>query len=233
MSSARPTNERARRHTSSWSAPMGACPISTRCERWWRRNSAKPPPQPRSPWSSRPQSHQRQTRQSRTARSDRSELSRGEARQLGPACRRAGIGFQLAAVPTRQLDSGYASPLCNLCRCTTQCVGTQRDVIMPYRKPRDGSDLPEWKEELNADHRKQAEPEMFLHHRAGERAEQQEPLVALGQPDGVCPPSSWRVARPSGRSLQRSPMRIVWASPPNRRPPMRRRRYRCAGAVRG
>jgi hypothetical protein len=42
---------------------------------------------------------------------------------------------------------------------------------------------------------------MFLHHRAGERAEQQEPLVALGQPDGVCPPSSWRVARPSGRSL--------------------------------
>ncbi len=28
------------------------------------------------------------------------------------------------------------------------------DVIMPFRKPRDGSGLPEWKEELNADHRK-------------------------------------------------------------------------------
>jgi hypothetical protein len=28
------------------------------------------------------------------------------------------------------------------------------DVIMPYRKPRGGGDLPEWKEELNAEHRK-------------------------------------------------------------------------------
>jgi hypothetical protein len=25
---------------------------------------------------------------------------------------------------------------------------------MPYRKPRDGGDLPGWKEDLNADHRK-------------------------------------------------------------------------------
>jgi hypothetical protein len=25
---------------------------------------------------------------------------------------------------------------------------------MPYRKPRDGSDLPDWKEDLNAGHRK-------------------------------------------------------------------------------
>jgi DDE superfamily endonuclease/Helix-turn-helix of DDE superfamily endonuclease len=28
------------------------------------------------------------------------------------------------------------------------------DVIIPFRKPRDGSDLPEWKEELNAAHRR-------------------------------------------------------------------------------
>ncbi len=28
------------------------------------------------------------------------------------------------------------------------------DVMMTYRKPRDGTDLPEWKEELNAGHRK-------------------------------------------------------------------------------
>ena len=27
------------------------------------------------------------------------------------------------------------------------------DVIMPFRKPRDGSELPEWKEELNSVHR--------------------------------------------------------------------------------
>jgi DDE superfamily endonuclease len=26
-------------------------------------------------------------------------------------------------------------------------------VIMPFRKPRDGSDLPEWKDDLNATHR--------------------------------------------------------------------------------
>jgi hypothetical protein len=26
-------------------------------------------------------------------------------------------------------------------------------VIMRYRKPRDGSELPDWKEELNATHR--------------------------------------------------------------------------------
>ncbi len=28
------------------------------------------------------------------------------------------------------------------------------EVIMPYRKPRDGSELPEWKQDYNADHRK-------------------------------------------------------------------------------
>ncbi len=28
------------------------------------------------------------------------------------------------------------------------------EVVMPYRKPRDGSDLPDWKEDLNATHRK-------------------------------------------------------------------------------
>jgi hypothetical protein len=27
------------------------------------------------------------------------------------------------------------------------------DVIMPFHKPRDGNDLPEWKEELNTVHR--------------------------------------------------------------------------------
>ncbi|MET8854502.1 transposase family protein, partial [Amycolatopsis sp. NPDC004625] len=27
------------------------------------------------------------------------------------------------------------------------------EVVMPYRKPRDGSELPEWKEDLNATHR--------------------------------------------------------------------------------
>jgi hypothetical protein len=29
-----------------------------------------------------------------------------------------------------------------------------REVIMPYRKPRDGSELPEWKQDYNARHRK-------------------------------------------------------------------------------
>jgi DDE superfamily endonuclease/Helix-turn-helix of DDE superfamily endonuclease len=29
-----------------------------------------------------------------------------------------------------------------------------REVIMPYRKPRDGSELPEWKQDYNAGHRK-------------------------------------------------------------------------------
>lgn len=28
------------------------------------------------------------------------------------------------------------------------------EVIMPYRKPRDGSELPEWKQDYNARHRK-------------------------------------------------------------------------------
>jgi hypothetical protein len=28
------------------------------------------------------------------------------------------------------------------------------EVIMPYRKPRDGSELPDWIEDLNATHRK-------------------------------------------------------------------------------
>ncbi|MEV5716926.1 transposase family protein [Amycolatopsis mediterranei] len=28
------------------------------------------------------------------------------------------------------------------------------EVVMPYRKPRDGNDLPGWKEDLNATHRK-------------------------------------------------------------------------------
>ena len=29
-----------------------------------------------------------------------------------------------------------------------------REVIMPYRKPRDGSELAEWKQDYNAGHRK-------------------------------------------------------------------------------
>jgi len=28
------------------------------------------------------------------------------------------------------------------------------EVIMPYRKPRDGNELPEWKQDYNAGHRK-------------------------------------------------------------------------------
>ena len=28
------------------------------------------------------------------------------------------------------------------------------EVIVPYRTPRDGSDLPDWKEDLNVGHRK-------------------------------------------------------------------------------
>lgn len=37
--------------------------------------------------------------------------------------------------------------------CTVYRSSGNPEVIMPYRKPRDGSDLPEWKEELNAVHR--------------------------------------------------------------------------------
>jgi hypothetical protein len=52
--------------------------------------------------------------------------------------RDCGIAEQLADRPV-MADGGYQG---------------DPDVIMPYRKPRDGSELPEWKEELNAGHRK-------------------------------------------------------------------------------
>jgi hypothetical protein len=52
--------------------------------------------------------------------------------------RESGIKDQLEGRPV-MTDGGYQG---------------NPEVIMPYRKPADGSDLPEWKEELNAIHRK-------------------------------------------------------------------------------
>jgi hypothetical protein len=51
--------------------------------------------------------------------------------------RDSGINDQLADRPVTT-DGGYRG---------------NPDVIMPYRKPADGSELPEWQEELNAVHR--------------------------------------------------------------------------------
>ena len=34
------------------------------------------------------------------------------------------------------------------------CYRGNPEMIMPYRKPRDGSELPEWKQDYNAGHRK-------------------------------------------------------------------------------
>ena len=52
--------------------------------------------------------------------------------------RDSGIADQLAGRPVIA-DGGYQG---------------NREVVMPYRKPRDGSELPDWKEDLNATHRK-------------------------------------------------------------------------------
>jgi DDE superfamily endonuclease/Helix-turn-helix of DDE superfamily endonuclease len=52
--------------------------------------------------------------------------------------RDSGIEHELAGRPV-MADGGYQG---------------NPEVIMPYRKPRDGSDLPNWKEDLNAGHRK-------------------------------------------------------------------------------
>jgi hypothetical protein len=52
--------------------------------------------------------------------------------------RDSGIQQELAGRPV-MADGGYQG---------------NPEVIMPYRKPRDGSDLPDWKEDLNAGHRK-------------------------------------------------------------------------------
>jgi hypothetical protein len=51
-------------------------------------------------------------------------------------------------------DSGIAEALAD--RPVMADGGYQGNptVVMPYRKPRDGNDLPEWKEDLNATHRK-------------------------------------------------------------------------------
>jgi hypothetical protein len=52
--------------------------------------------------------------------------------------RDSGIERELAGRPV-MADGGYQG---------------NPEVIMPYRKPRDGGDLPDWKEDLNAGHRK-------------------------------------------------------------------------------
>ncbi len=54
--------------------------------------------------------------------------------------RDSGIAEQLAGRPV-MADGGYQG---------------NPGVVMPYRKPRDGSELPDWKEDLNATHRKSA-----------------------------------------------------------------------------
>lgn len=51
--------------------------------------------------------------------------------------RDSGIADQLAGRPV-MADDGYQS---------------NPEVVMPYRKPRDGSELPDWKEDLNTTHR--------------------------------------------------------------------------------
>jgi DDE superfamily endonuclease len=51
--------------------------------------------------------------------------------------RDSGIAEQLADRPV-MADGGYQG---------------NAAVVMPYRKPRDGSELPNWKEDLNATHR--------------------------------------------------------------------------------
>ena len=52
--------------------------------------------------------------------------------------RSSGISDQIAG-PEMMADGGYRGNL---------------EVIMPYRKPRDGSELPAWKQDYNAGHRK-------------------------------------------------------------------------------
>jgi hypothetical protein len=51
-------------------------------------------------------------------------------------------------------DSGIAETLADRpVMADGGCQGNP-EVVMPYRKPRDGSELPDWKEDLNATHRK-------------------------------------------------------------------------------
>lgn len=51
-------------------------------------------------------------------------------------------------------DSGIAETLADQAVMADGGYQGNSDVVMPYRKPHDSSDLPEWKKELNATHRK-------------------------------------------------------------------------------